>query len=97
MYGITSTGYQQGEMKVEKKLLVVGCLLLHTQMVTGPTESRAPINYDITRSEKNNKRPNMNHFAENKLEQGSDLGLLLGCKNPKEVLDPSSSARLPAW
>lgn len=59
-------------------------MLLHAQMVASLTENRAPINYDITKSERNNKRLNMNHFDENELEQCSDSGPLLGCKKPKE-------------
>lgn len=60
-------------------------VLLHAQMVASLTQNRAPLNYDITKSERNNKRLNMNHFDENKLEQGSDSGPLLGCKKPKEA------------
>lgn len=49
-------------------------VLLHAQMVTSLTENRAPINYDITKAERNNKRLNTNRFDENTLEQGSDSG-----------------------
>lgn len=50
-------------------------VLLHAQMVTSLTQNRAPIHSDITKSERNNKRLNMN-FDEIKLEQGSDSGPL---------------------
>lgn len=59
-------------------------VLLPAQMVTSPTESGAPINYDITKSERNNNK-NVNHFDENKVGQGSDSGPSLGCEKPKEA------------
>lgn len=70
MYGITRTSYQQGEVKVDRKLYVVlltkGCLCYFTPRWSPVT------NYDITKSEKNNKL-----FGEKELEGVFDLGLFL--------------------
>lgn len=85
MYGITSPGYQSRDEGREEALGSWMFVLLHAQMVASLTQSRAPTNYDITKSRRNNnKRLNMNHFDENKLEEGSDSGPLLGCETPKE-------------